>query len=29
MIQTYRDNLTGIIHTVEIPDTPTDPLPDF
>ena len=23
------DNLTGIIHTVEIPDTPTDPLPEI
>ena len=26
MLQRYRDNLTGIIHTVEAPDTPADPI---
>lgn len=26
MLHSYRDNLTGIIHTIEVPDTPADPI---
>lgn len=24
MLTSYRDNLTGIVHTVEVPDTPAE-----
>lgn len=26
MLATYRDNLTGIVHTVEVEDVPADPI---